>query len=88
MGGSLGPDQVGTGQLGARQGQQGPDGGRGTGDKIVGWGQDGRVGALRMGWGHWVENGILDKGWVLDWGWGSRHGDGIPDMGWSSGQEM
>ena len=36
MGGSLGPDQVGKGQLGARQGQQGPDGGRGSEGKIVG----------------------------------------------------
>ena len=49
MGGSLGSDQVGMGQLEARQGQQGPDGGMGTGGKIVGWGQDGRMGALGMG---------------------------------------
>ena len=52
MGDSLGPDQVGMGQLGARQVQQGPNGSRGTGGKIVGWGQDGGMGALGMGWGH------------------------------------
>ena len=38
MGDILGPDQVCRGQLGARQGQQGPDGGRGTGGKMVGSG--------------------------------------------------
>ena len=74
MGGSLGPDQVGTGQ-------SGPDGGRGTGGKIVGWGK-------MVGWG--------TGGWGggTGWGWGSRQGmgfqtrDGVPDMGWSSGLEM
>ena len=33
---NLGPDQMGRGQLGTRQGQQGPDGGRGTGGRMVG----------------------------------------------------
>ena len=61
-GGRVGPDQVGMGQLGARQGQQGPDGGRGTGGKIVGWEQDGGVGAL---------------GWDIRQGWGSRQGMGF-----------
>ena len=73
MGASWGPDQVGRGQLGARQGQQGPDGCRGTGGKMVGW-------ALEVGWGH--GGGTSDKGW------GSRHGmmgyqsdDGVPGRG-------
>ena len=34
--GSLESDQVGRGQLGAKQGQQGPNGGRDTGAKMVG----------------------------------------------------
>ena len=62
-GGSLGPDQVGRGQLGAIQGQQEPDGGRGTGDKMVVWGKDGGVGALAMGY--------QTRDGVPDWGWGS-----------------
>ena len=33
MGCSLGPDQVDKGQLGAKQGQEGPHGGKGTGTR-------------------------------------------------------
>ena len=85
MGGNLGPDQVGREQLGARQGQQGPDGGRGTGGKMVGW--------RHWGWGGGTGGGISYKGWVPDrsggssQGWGSRQGmgfqtcDGVPDRG-------
>ena len=92
MGGRLGPDQVGT-ELRARQGQQGPDGDKGTGGKMVGlghWGWGGGTGV-----GHLTRDGVPDKGWgsrhedgVPDMGWDSRHGDGVPDKGWGSRQGM
>ena len=78
MGGNLGPDQVGR-ELRARQGQQGPDGDRGTGGKMVGLGH--------WGWGGGTGVGHLTRDGVPDKGWGSRHEDGfqiwggIPDMG-------
>ena len=60
MGGSEGPDQVGRGQLGVIQGQQGPDGVETLGLDGEGWGT--RVGVLGIG--------ILGQGW----GWDTRHG--------------
>ena len=38
-----------------------------------GWGQDGGMGALGVGFQTW--------GWGSSQGWGSRHGDGVPDIG-------
>ena len=82
MGGNLGPDQVDRGQLGAIQGQQGQDGGRGTWGKMVGWGH--------LGWGGGTGSGIPDKGCSSRQGMefqtelGSRQGMGFQTWGWGS----
>ena len=80
MGGSLGPDQVGRGQLGARQRHQEPDRGRGTGCKMVGWSTGGWI--SDKGWGSRQEMGFQT------WGWGSRQGMGFQTWGWGSRQRV
>ena len=54
---------------------------------MVGWGQDGVVGVLGVGWGQWgwdirlrmgfqTQDGVPVRDEVPDKGWGSRHEDG------------